>query len=96
MDSKPFEVRIDPNNKVLFSLEFNPGEDLLINSLQNSPNIVHRIRAAKELIKNGSNSALKRLDESLQKEEFYAVKYESCSALSGLRSPLAIQGREEY
>jgi hypothetical protein len=50
MDTKPFEILVDPHNKVLFSLDFNPGEDLLVNSLSNS-SVIQRIRAAKELIK---------------------------------------------
>ena len=54
-------IRIDPDCKVLFSLEFNPGEEILEATAKEAKDVISRVRAYKELIKIGGYSALKRV-----------------------------------
>jgi hypothetical protein len=51
LSNKPVSVEIDPNDSLLFSLDFNPGIELLNHTLSHSKSVAHRIWAAKELIK---------------------------------------------
>eukprot|EP01103_Thecamoeba_quadrilineata_P014938 TRINITY_DN4575_c0_g1_i1.p1 TRINITY_DN4575_c0_g1~~TRINITY_DN4575_c0_g1_i1.p1 ORF type:complete len:885 (-),score=193.57 TRINITY_DN4575_c0_g1_i1:87-2741(-) len=87
---KPAMIRIDPNNKLLFSLEFNPGLDLLSNALRDAPDVLTRIRAANELAKIGSRPALDVLLGRIETEKFFGVRVQIAAALSRHKTGLSI------
>jgi aminopeptidase N len=80
-NSVPKCVRIDPGLKILFSLDFNPGEDILFNTLKSSKDIFNKIRSGLELIKIGSYSAIQKVSSALKEEKFYGVRSVLASAL---------------
>ncbi|MHA1610798.1 MAG: M1 family metallopeptidase [Promethearchaeota archaeon] len=77
---KPLQIRIDPGFQTLFSLEFNPGEDLLKRQLQKSDTI-GKIFAAVELGKTGSSKNLDAISTQYIAETFWGLKVEFLKAL---------------
>ena len=78
---KPKQVRIDPRSKVLFGLEFNPGEDLLKRTLTDAEDLRGRIHAAEELISTGTRANLRAVDEAMAREPFWGVRAAVADAL---------------
>eukprot|EP01087_Luapelamoeba_hula_P013662 TRINITY_DN3907_c0_g1_i1.p1 TRINITY_DN3907_c0_g1~~TRINITY_DN3907_c0_g1_i1.p1 ORF type:complete len:923 (+),score=149.14 TRINITY_DN3907_c0_g1_i1:15-2783(+) len=77
LKSKPVSVRVDPEMKVLFTLEMNAGEDILGSTLarrDNHTDIRNRIWAASELIKIASYSALHKVRGAMANEPFHGVR----------------------
>jgi aminopeptidase N len=91
LESKPVGLRIDPENKVLFSLDLNPGFDILVYTLNNAQDIKNRIWAGKELAKVGSVAALRQVHDALKKEPFYGVRVEVAKCVAANKSRLAFQ-----
>ena len=89
-DAKPSYVRIDPEGKLLMSLDFNPGEELLFNIATKAADLVTRSRAYLELVKVGTYQALKKLQEGVLKEPFYGVRVKVADALSESRTRHAL------
>ncbi len=83
-------VRLDPGMKVLFSLEFNPGEDLLRKSLREDATIAGRIWAAEELIRTGTRANLAAVGDAMGEEHFWGVRSAIAEALLDSRSPEAV------
>ncbi|MFX0064883.1 MAG: M1 family aminopeptidase [Candidatus Hermodarchaeota archaeon] len=79
--TKPQLIRLDPDYKILFSLEFNPGDDMLIRQLKTS-NTIGRILAAYELAKEGKKKNIDAIAEAYGKETFWGTKIEFARALS--------------
>jgi aminopeptidase N len=67
-------IRIDPDVTTLFSLDFNPGEEILESTAKEAKDLFSRIRSYKELIKIGSYSALSRVGKAIKNEPFYGVR----------------------
>ncbi|KAJ3400756.1 hypothetical protein CcCBS67573_g05043 [Chytriomyces confervae] len=80
--AKPDAVEIDPRGKVLHSLEFNPGEAILEGTAKRGRDIMSRIRAYRQLIKNGGVSAMKKVAAALPDEPFYGVRCAVYTSLS--------------
>ncbi|KAI9327714.1 hypothetical protein DFJ73DRAFT_132331 [Zopfochytrium polystomum] len=87
---KPLVVEIDPRNKVLHSLEFSPGEDVLGATAKRGRDIRSRIRSYRELIKDGSYTAMKKVKELLPEEPFFGVRNFVYSALSKSKSHASV------
>lgn len=81
-DKKPLQIRLDPDYKILFTLDFNPGDDLLIRQLE-SVNVIGKILAAKELTKNGKKKNIQIVADNFKNEEFWGLKIEYSKALAG-------------
>ncbi|MDH3590428.1 MAG: M1 family aminopeptidase [Planctomycetota bacterium] len=81
-NGKPKQVRFDPGLKVLFRLEFDPGHDMLVMTLNEAEDLVGRIRAAETLIKNGSQKAIAAVREAMAKEPYHGVREAVATALS--------------
>jgi len=73
-DSSPHVLRIDPNGKVLFTLELNADEDILENTAKSAKDIMNRIHAYYELIKTGTRASLKTVRKLIKEEPFYSVR----------------------
>ena len=90
LDGAPRFVSIDPANRVLKSLDFEPGEELLKAQLGDDPQAMGRIAAAKGLAKLGSPGALEALGRALLRaEERDFVRVEVAKALGDNKSEVA-------
>ena len=78
---KPKQVRLDPQSRVLFKLDFNPGDDLLRRTLTERGSVRGRIRAAVELIKTGRRANLQAVKEAMADEPFWGVRCAVAEAL---------------
>ena len=86
---KPTMLRIDPHNLYLFTLELNPGEDILGKTLVHAKDINNRIWAGNELIRIGSYSSYLKLEEAMLNEQFYGVRVKIADKLGETNSTLA-------
>ncbi|CAO3692350.1 unnamed protein product [Rhizopus microsporus] len=89
-DVKPAAIRIDPENKVLFTLDMSAEQDILIETAKNAKDIVNRIWAYSELINKATRPALKAVRELIKEEPFYGVRVRVAGKLAKLNSTLSI------
>jgi aminopeptidase N len=82
LDEAPKQVRLDPNGRLLFKLEFNPGEDLLVEQLRRAKDVGGRIHAGRELCKAGKRSGIEAVGKAYARERFWGVRLEWARALS--------------
>jgi aminopeptidase N len=80
--AKPKTIRVDPEQKVLYSLEMNPGLEILTNTAKQAQDVGNRIWAGKELAKLGTRPALRALREVLKAEPFWGVRVQLAKALA--------------
>jgi aminopeptidase N len=90
-NSKPKSLRVDPNQKLLFPIDMNPGEDLLIDTIASTADVINRIWAYRQLIKLGSSHVLNKIRDSIIKEPFYGVRIKVAEALAKFRSREAVR-----
>ncbi len=79
--SKPLQIYLDPEYVLLCKLEFNPGLEILKRHVQGE-NIIVKIRAADELAKIGSNTAISALYQAYEHTKFWGVKVRIAKALA--------------
>lgn len=72
--SNPHILRIDPEGKVLFSLELSADDDILENTAKSAKDIHSRIHAYYVLIKSGSRASLKTVQRLIKDEPFHSVR----------------------
>lgn len=73
-DSTPHVLRIDPDGKVLFSLELSADDEILENTAKSAKDIANRIHAYYELVKSGSRASLKAVQRLVKGEPFHSVR----------------------
>ncbi|MHA1112745.1 MAG: HEAT repeat domain-containing protein, partial [Promethearchaeota archaeon] len=79
--SKPKQIRIDPDFKLLCSLEFNPGTEMLEQQLKTG-DVIAKIRAAKELTKKGKKKELDTVATAYKNETFWGTRIQFAKLLS--------------
>jgi aminopeptidase N len=89
---KPKMVLIDPDFAVLLDETINKPTDLWINQLQDGPNIIMRIKAAKALGKKPTIKNISALNEALLEEPFWGVQAEIAKALGATKDLFALEG----
>ncbi|HTA39171.1 MAG TPA: HEAT repeat domain-containing protein, partial [Candidatus Acidoferrales bacterium] len=89
LDFEPKLVRFDPGAFLLGSVTYKLGVDFAAATLLGDPDVVARIRAARELAKDGSQVAQDALRAALVKDPFWAVSGEAAAALGTTRAPWA-------
>lgn len=89
-ENKPLVIQFDPEIKILYKLEFNPGRDILKHQLEYG-NIVGRILAARELAKAGGKENIKILSEAYRNEKFWGVRVQIAKALGEAESFDAVE-----
>ena len=90
LDGEPRFVSIDPANRVLKTLSFEPGEAMLKAQLNDDPQAMGRVAAAKGLAKLGSPAAVEALgDALLRRRELEFVRAEVAKALGEMKSDAA-------
>lgn len=72
--ASPCCLRVDPDNKVLYSLEMSADQQVLQNTAKSAKDIKSRIWAYDELIKNGSWYSLQTVKQHILAEPFYGVR----------------------
>jgi len=82
MPAAPKLIRVDPGLKLLCSLEFNPGDDLLRTALTDSGDVAGRIRAARALIKTGRRANMGAVGAAMNAESFWGVRVAVAKALA--------------
>ncbi|MBI2118794.1 MAG: HEAT repeat domain-containing protein [Elusimicrobia bacterium] len=75
-DKEPLDFRFDPENKILKTLNLLKPYAMWLYQLQNDPNVVGRIEAAKEVAKVKRADALKILMQTFKKEKFWGTAKE--------------------
>ncbi|RUS28508.1 hypothetical protein BC938DRAFT_481803 [Jimgerdemannia flammicorona] len=87
---KPARVRVDPQGKVLHTLEMSADEEILENVAAGAEDVVSRMWAYAELVKIGTRGAIKKVGRLVAKEKFYGVKIKVAQSLAAARTAIAI------
>ncbi len=89
LDSEPALVRFDPGAFVLADVTYAFGVRLAAASLTGDPSIVARIRAGRELVKEGSAQARSAIAAAFESASFWGVLAELAEALGKSHAPWA-------
>lgn len=89
LDFEPKLVRFDPGAFLLADVEYAIGTDFAASALRADPDIVARIRAARELAKDGGRAAREAIDAAFEREPFWGVLAQAAAAIGATRAPWA-------
>ncbi len=89
LDREPKLVRIDPGAFVLGNATYKLGVDFASAALLGDPDAIARIRAARELARDGSRKAWEALGRAFERERFWGVLEAAAAALGETRAPWA-------
>lgn len=89
LDFTPELVRFDPGAFVLADVTYALGADFAAAALRSDPNVVGRIRAARELAKDGGRIAREALQSAFANEPFWGVLAEAAAAIGATRAAWA-------
>ncbi len=89
LDFEPLLVRFDPGAWLLGDITYKFGVTLAAAALRSDPDPVARIRAARELVKDGSQTAREALRAAFDRDPFWGVLEQAASALGETRAPWA-------
>ena len=89
LDFTPELVRFDPGAFVLADVTYALGVDFAAAALRGDPNVVARIRAARELAKDGGRIAREALRRAFANEPFWGVLAEAAAAIGATRAAWA-------
>lgn len=78
---EPEQVRIDPDSKMVFKLEFNPGDGMLRKQLTGAPDVVGRILAGRELASTAKTRNIEAIGKAWSEEPFWGVRVRWAKAL---------------
>eukprot|EP00743_Colponemidia_sp_Colp-15_P011017 GILK01012226.1.p1 GENE.GILK01012226.1~~GILK01012226.1.p1 ORF type:complete len:869 (-),score=115.44 GILK01012226.1:273-2879(-) len=81
LHGNPRMIRFDPESNVLFNLELSVGEDILVTTASTAGDIRNRIWAFTELIRDGSSSCLRRVQDLILCEPFFGVRVKVAQVL---------------
>jgi aminopeptidase N len=89
LDFEPGLVRFDPGSFLLADVEYAIGADFAATALRTDPDVVGRIRAARELAKDGGRAATESIAAAFEREPFWGVLVETATAIGATRAPWA-------
>jgi aminopeptidase N len=89
LDAEPSLVRFDPGAFILCSAVYKFGTDGAAAVLRGDPDVVARIRAARELAKDGSLTAREALQFAFKRDPFWGVLAQAAAAIGETRAPWA-------
>jgi aminopeptidase N len=89
LDFEPKMVRFDPGAFLLADVTYEFGVEFAASTLAGDPDVVAKIRAARELAKDGSPAAREALAAAFARDEFWGVLAEIAAALGRTRAPWA-------
>jgi len=90
LDSEPKLFRFDPGAFVLGSVTYRLGTDFAAAALLGDPDVVARIRAVRELAKDGGLAAREAIAAAFERETFWGVLAEAAAAIGTTRAPWAL------
>jgi len=88
--AKPKQVVFDPDMEVLFTLDFDPGLDVLTAELTGAPTVRGRVSAARRLGKAGGRRQVRVLVDAYGAEPFWGVRVAIARALGAAGSAEAV------
>lgn len=83
---EPTQVRVDPDNKLVIKLEFNPGDAQLRAQLTGAPDVIGRILAAHELAKTAKRANVEAIAAAYPGEGFWGVRVQWARALGSAKT----------
>jgi aminopeptidase N len=89
LEFEPELVRFDPGAFILADVTYRFGVDFAAATLAADPDVIARIRAARELAKQPSTTAHESLARAFQREKFWGVLAEAAQALGATLAPWA-------
>ncbi|MBV8498307.1 MAG: HEAT repeat domain-containing protein [Candidatus Eremiobacteraeota bacterium] len=89
LDFEPRLVRFDPGAFIVADVTYALGVDYAAAALREDPNVVARIRAARELAKDGGRIAREALASAFETESFWGVLAEAAAAIGATRASWA-------
>jgi len=89
LDAEPKLVRFDPGAFVLGRVTYRIGVDTAAAVLRGDPDVVARVRAARELARDGTHAAVAALRNAFDAEPFWGVLAEAAGAAGATRAPWA-------
>lgn len=89
LDSEPELVRFDPGAFLLADVAYALGTDFAAAALRRDPNVVARIRAGRELARDGGREARDAIEAAFGREPFWGVLAELAAAIGATRAPWA-------
>ncbi len=89
LEFEPKLFRFDPGAFILADVSYELGADFAAAALEADPDVVSRIRAARELAKEASTAARAALARAFEHETFWGVLAEAAQALGETRAPWA-------
>lgn len=89
LDEEPKLVRIDPGARLVGNATYRLGADRACAVLRHDPDVVGRIRAARELARDGSRIAREALAQTFADDPFWGVIEAAAPALGTTRAPWA-------
>jgi aminopeptidase N len=89
LESEPTLVRFDPGAFILADVTYKFGVRAAAAVLLADPSVVSRIRAARELARDGSAMAVGALRQAFSSEPFWGVLVQVASAIGATRAPWA-------
>lgn len=90
LDFEPKLVRFDPGGFLLAEAGYALGTDFAATALRADPNVIGRIRAARELAGDGGQSARAAIDQAFEREPFWGVLAEAAHAIGATKAPWAL------
>lgn len=91
MPSKPEFVRVDPDNRLVIKLDFNPGDDMLQAQLTGAKDVIGRILAGRELAKTNKRANIEAIRDAYADESFWGVRQAWSSALGNCATQPALE-----
>lgn len=89
LETEPKLVRFDPGAYLLADVSYAFGADFAVATLQGDPDCVARIRAARELAKDGSRAASQALMRAFGEDPFWGTLDEIAGCLAKTHAPWA-------
>lgn len=89
LESEPKLVRIDPGASVLANATYRLGTTYAAAALEHDPDVVARIRAGRELVRDGSHEARTALARCFEQDPFWGVMDAVAPELGRTRAPWA-------
>jgi|HubBroStandDraft_6_1064221.scaffolds.fasta_scaffold00012_75 aminopeptidase N len=89
LDFEPQLVRFDPGSFLLGDVTSAMGADFAAASLRADPDVAARIRAARELAKDGGRAAHDAIERAFLEEPFWGVLVETAAEIGESRAPWA-------
>ncbi len=95
MEKKPEQVRIDPKNRAVLKLDFNPGGEMLRTQLRTAPDVVGRILAGNELCGTGRRKNIEAVRDAYREESFWGVRVRFAQALAKAATEASVEALAE-